>query len=109
MRRFLILVSLASSAGAGLVAAAPATADSCANAQFRTGPGAALPDCRAYEQASPVDKNGTDLQGYANDIQASTDGHAITFVTHTPLPEGDGSQNWPFYIAQRGTSDWSTA
>lgn len=31
----------------------------CPNAAFRIGPGARLPDCRAYEQVTPVDKEGS--------------------------------------------------
>ena len=31
---------------------------SCPNQAFRGGPGAALPDCRAYEMVSPLDKEG---------------------------------------------------
>ena len=30
----------------------------CANERFRVGPSAGLPDCRAYEQVTPVDKEG---------------------------------------------------
>ena len=36
----------------------------CANDAFRGGPGARLPDCRAYEMVSPVDKNGGDVTPY---------------------------------------------
>src|SRR4029077_3175168 len=33
----------------------------CPNQALRTGPGANLPDCRAYEQASPTNKHGADI------------------------------------------------
>lgn len=81
---------------------------SCANDQFRIGPSAALPDCRAYEQASPVDKDGNNIEGYEDDVQASTSGEAITFVNHGGLPGGEGSQTFPFFMARRGAGSWAT-
>ena len=39
-------------------ASGPAGEEPCGNVRFRTGPSAALPDCRAYEQLTPVDKEG---------------------------------------------------
>ena len=53
---------VAALAGALLMFAQPvsASADGCPNAQFRVGPSERLPDCRAFEQVSPVEKDGLD-------------------------------------------------
>ncbi len=45
-------------ATAAVVSVGSASADQCANATFRTGASADLPDCRAYEQVSPQRKFG---------------------------------------------------
>jgi len=85
----------------------------CPNDDLRAGPsgddaGLALPDCRAYEQVSPVDKNGTSLLGQLPPLKASPSGDRIAFESASGIPGGEGSQNFPYYLSTRGASDWST-
>ncbi len=73
----------------------------CPNDRLRAGPagngpGLGLPDCRAYEQASPVDKNGTTLLGELPPLRASVTGDAVGF------------ESFRYYLATRGADDWST-
>ena len=67
-----------------------------------------LPDCRVYEQASPVNKNAGDATGFVPLIKASLDGNRITFSSTTGIPGGEGSQEFPVYLATRGNNGWST-
>jgi hypothetical protein len=69
-----------------------------------------LPDGRRYEQASPVDKNGADIQGSIDSVQASLSGDRVTFFANTGIPGGEGSQEFPTYMAARAAdgSGWST-
>ena len=53
---------------------AAAAADSCPNAEFRAGYSARLPDCRAWEMVSPVDKANNDVFAA---FRSSEDGSAI--------------------------------
>lgn len=80
----------------------------CPNDAFRTGPSSRLPDCRAYEQASPIDKNGNDVRGGLETVQAAAAGDGATFVANGGLPGGDGAQDWVTFLATRGPSAWST-
>jgi hypothetical protein len=82
--------------------------EACPNDEFRTGASAHLPDCRAYEQASPVDKNGADIIGEVFKVQASLSGDAVTFLVNAGVPGGAGAQNFPLYVARRGAARWST-
>ena len=86
----------------------PPDFDSCPNEAFRTGPGANLPDCRAYEQASPVNKNGADVNAEVDLLRASTAGDAITFYSNGGLPGGVGSQDFPIFMARRVGGEWVT-
>jgi hypothetical protein len=105
---------------AGLLAAAsPATAqaDSCPNnglSGFRS----YLPDCRAYEMVSPLEKNGGDIVGIHGDdgggvVQASADGGNITYVALTSFEGSQGApaQGAPIgsqYLSSRGPAGWGT-
>jgi hypothetical protein len=86
-----------------------------ANRTFATyaEPPTGLPDGRAYEQASPVDKNGGDARGTVGFTKAAASGGAISFLATVGMPvEGDpeeaGGQDIPLYVAFRGADAWST-
>jgi hypothetical protein len=84
---------------------------SCPNQVFRIGFGAALPDCRAYEQASPVDKNGAAVEGFPGLLRAAEDGSAVSFYTQagTVIPsDTGGAQDFSTYLATRGSGSWSS-
>ncbi len=108
-----VLVALSSVlvAVAGLVGGTPsAVAAGCPNEDFRTGFGTQLPDCRAYEQASPVDKNGNPIEGWIGLLQAAEDGSGATYFSQagTSIPaEGGATQDFPTFLASRSSGSWT--
>jgi hypothetical protein len=85
----------------------PQAETDCPNQSFRSAfPSAHLPDCRAYEQASPTDKNGGNIQRQPGLIQASSDGNRISFVHGGGLPSTGGASQ--LYVATRLGDRWST-
>jgi hypothetical protein len=97
--------------------AVPVLDTGCPNQAFRTGPAAYLPDCRAYEMVSPIDKNGGGIRGGPLTVpdgraafeQAALSGEKITYSA--PYSFGDQTTNGLIpnqYIATRGPSGWST-
>lgn len=96
------------------------TPDPCpGNAQFRTGPGAALPDCRAYEMVSPLDKANGDVAVGAGAVsiaglfRSSTSGERITYSSVQSFGETQAAPQTSQYLATRqplGDSEqgWST-
>ncbi len=81
----------------------------CPNEQFRGGASAKLPDCRAYEQVSPVDKHGANVLTSRAFAQVAADGNAVTFAGIAGLPTASGGSSEPApVLAHRGPSGWVT-
>lgn len=89
----------------------------CANAALRIGFSALLPDCRAYEQVSPIDKNDSDAtygpQGAgANPVTASPiapSGDLVSFSSFASFAGNPAAQLVNQYLSTRGPAGWSTA
>jgi hypothetical protein len=87
----------------------------CSNEAFRTGPSAALPDCRAYELVTPPRKNGATVGYVAIGIRplVSTDGARMIantiqcFGGATSCPAARQVEGTP-YAFERGSDGWKT-
>jgi WD40-like Beta Propeller Repeat len=110
----LCVLGLAAFLGSGTPSAGAAQA--CPNEAFRTGFGAALPDCRAYEMVSPVDKNGADIStgpGIGDSVrsaynQSAADGNQMTFSAQASFAEAVAGRGSNQYLATRGEDSWTT-
>ncbi len=81
---------------------------SCPNVQFRIGVGTRLPDCRAYEQATPIEKHGSNAQGKIGEVNTSNSGDRVTFFANGGLPVSGGNSSLVPFVASRGPSGWGT-
>jgi hypothetical protein len=94
--------------------APPTVGTSCPNQVFRTSFSAVLPDCRAYEMVSPVDKNGGDvatafiLSAYGTLSEVSSDGDRATFSSMRSFADPDSAPLVNQYFARREAGGWST-
>jgi NHL repeat len=88
----------------------PETSPSCpANEAFRIGPAALLPDCRAYEMVSPVDKAGGDIHTQPEVTterpttlnQAATSGAKIAYGSYRAFGDSVSAPYTSQYIATR--------
>jgi hypothetical protein len=114
--RRLVLATVASLfwLGAGVLLAAPvALAEGlCPNAASRQGPSVALPDCRVYEQVTPVDKGDAgDLFGNPAEegntaVVPSEDGNHLLFFSEAAFPQG-GDSYFSGYVFSRGSEEWT--
>jgi hypothetical protein len=86
----------------------PVYPPTCSNDTFRTGAGAYLPDCRAYELVSPVEKGGGDIIVQTNIVgdlarldQAAVDGGRLTYSSYRAFKESNAAPYTSQYMATR--------
>jgi hypothetical protein len=86
----------------------------CPNQAFRYSAGASLPDCRAYEMVSPVDKNNGDLRGIGsergfNRVKTTPTGEKLTYNSYRAFGDAEGAPFESQYIARRLAGEaWET-
>jgi hypothetical protein len=98
----------------------PAQSGTCPNQVFRTGPSAALPDCRVYELATPADTGGNAPVPPAGakagptfvTPPASPGGDSLAFAIQGGLipgyDGGNGALYGDNYVSRRSASGWQT-
>jgi hypothetical protein len=92
------------------VQAGRAAAAECSNEDLRTEKSVLLPDCRAYEQVSPSDKQTSAATFYREPFLAlasHTDDGSVVFSSHEPMPGSASGTLQNEYWATRGASGWS--
>jgi hypothetical protein len=84
--------------------------DSCSNAIIRSAQFSSyLPDCRAYELVSPMDKKGANIAADGDTAQSAVNGNAIKYYSTTAFGDAVGiSTRGAEYVSQRGEEGWST-
>jgi phosphodiesterase/alkaline phosphatase D-like protein len=85
----------------------------CPNQQYRSGSSANLPDCRAYEMVSPVDKEGGEIRVLGDFTtllpgvlsQSSTDGEKLAYGSYRAFAGAESAPYTSQYIATREDSE----
>jgi len=85
----------------------------CPNQAFRIGPGAKLPDCRAYEMVSPLEKGDGDIHFLVDSLsglhQSSTDGGRFTYTSSTAFGDVEAAPIVSQYLGVRDpATGWSS-
>lgn len=98
------LAALAVAVVSGGVSSGVAFASECPNEVRREEQNATyLPDCRAYEMVSPLDKNGSDVTGNGKNVQASVSGERVSFTALSGFGDtgGSGLVGYTQYLSER--------
>lgn len=87
----------------------------CSNQEFRVDAGAFLPDCRAYEMVSPVDKNNADIAVQCNNVcfaarldQAAAGGDKFTYSAYRAFADQVSAPYSSQYMSTRTDQGWVT-
>jgi hypothetical protein len=69
-----------------------------------------LPECRAYEMVSPLDKNGADIEARGQQTVSSSDGERVAYAALAGFAgtTGTGTLGYAQYVASREGTHWST-
>jgi hypothetical protein len=93
--------------------APPTPRTDCPNQVFRGGSAALLPDCRAYEMVSPVDKENGDITPLLSPLgrpavldQASIDGNRFAYGTFRAFGDASTAPFMSQYVAARTEAGW---
>lgn len=93
----------------------PQRADACPNAVYRVGFSAGLPDCRAYEMVTPVEKYGADIAAEAfgqtlaseqGDLPGEVDRVVYTSKTGFGETKGSGNAGYTQFVGERRPGGW---
>lgn len=110
MRNFLRLVLLGAAAIACLATTASGASAACPNEALRSGASAGLPDCRAYEQVTPVEKNDQSAPstraGFIYEPSVSANGDRAAYFSLGNFAGAPAGAS--FYLSTRAGGAWST-